>query len=47
MKKQKLQKKEKSFTPYDLPRKKKKAALKLLREIANKTYVWDGKENEL
>lgn len=47
MKKQKLQKKEKKITPYDLPRKKKKSALKLLREIVNKPYVWDGKENEL
>jgi hypothetical protein len=47
MKKPKLQKKEKSFRPCDLPRKRKKAVLKSLNEIANKKYVWNDEDDEL
>jgi len=43
MKKQKTQKKQKSFTPYyDLPRKKKKAALKYIHKI----YEWGCIKND-
>jgi hypothetical protein len=45
MKKNKLQKKELKFGWQDLPRKKKKAAKKLLTKVINTTYEWEGKQN--
>jgi len=45
MKKQKLQKKAITFSWHDLPRKKKKAAKKLLQKVISTDYEWEGKQN--
>jgi len=45
MKNQKLQKKPIKFGWQYLPRKRKKFANKLLNEVTNKVYEWEGKQN--
>lgn len=43
MKKEKLQKKPIKFGWWELPRKRKKAAKKLLNKVINTKYEWEGK----
>jgi hypothetical protein len=45
MKKNKLKKKPIKLGWWNLPRKRKKFAKKLLNKVINTTYEWEGKQN--